>query len=390
MRQYERVASTRLTSGEGHYYFGYYDVPAYSPDERYHLVHRTGFCDRLPKPDDTAMIGLIDRQTGQFTALAETTAWNFQQGAMLQWSPLRPGEEILYNARVEGVCRGVRLDLRTGGMKLLELPIANVAAHGRDALSVSFGRMFAFRPGYGYAGAEDARRHIDAPHDDGVFRIDLETGAARLILSMQQIEAVVRPLSKGGAGKLLINHITFNPDGTRFVMLVRYFPEPGQKWGTSVLTANADGTGLQQLSDGFTMASHYHWRSPDTLLIYANGPAGHQLYEWKDRTEEKAVVDIGYFRGDGHCSYSPDREWILYDSYPDGNRMQHLYLHHRASGKQMTLGSYYAMPAEIDMRCDLHPRWSPSGKRISFDSTHEGSRQVYEMDLSDVIGTRGF
>lgn len=386
MRHYERVASTRLTSGEGHYYFGYYDVPAYSPDERYHLVHQTEFRDRLPKPDDRATIGLIDRQSGQFSALAETTAWNFQQGAMLQWNPHRPGEEILYNTRVEGVCRGVRHDLRTGGIKLLELPIASVAAHGRDALSVSFGRMFDFRPGYGYAGVKDMHSHIDAPLDDGVFRIDLETGVARLILSMQEIEAFVCPPSKGKVGKLLVNHITFNPDGTRFVMLVRSFPVPGKKWATSVITANADGTGLQQLSNGFTIASHYHWRSPDTLLIYANGPAGNQLYEWTDRTADKAVVDMGYFRSDGHCSYSPDREWILYDSYPDEYRMQHLYLHHRASGKQMTLGSYYAEPSEVDIRCDLHPRWSPSGKRISFDSTHEGSRQVYEMDLSSVIG----
>lgn len=32
-------------------------------------------------------------------------------------------------------------------------------------------------------------------------------------------------------------------------------------------------------------------------------------------------------------------------------------------------------------RCDLHARWNQTGDQIVFDSTHEGNRQVYVMDL---------
>jgi len=99
------------------------------------------------------------------------------------------------------------------------------------------------------------------------------------------------------------------------------------------------------------------------------------------------IVDANFFRQDGHCSYSPDRNWLLYDSYPDKDRMRHLYVYNIRKRHAVTLGSYHAPSASIaDIRCDLHPRWSRSGRLISFDSWHEGQRHVYCMDLREIIG----
>ncbi len=33
--------------------------------------------------------------------------------------------------------------------------------------------------------------------------------------------------------------------------------------------------------------------------------------------------------------------------------------------------------------CDLHPRWAQDGSTITFDSVHEGTRQIYALDVSD-------
>jgi Tol biopolymer transport system component len=35
-------------------------------------------------------------------------------------------------------------------------------------------------------------------------------------------------------------------------------------------------------------------------------------------------------------------------------------------------------------RTDLHPRWSRDGKLITFDSIHEGERQIYLVDVGSL------
>ena len=42
------------------------------------------------------------------------------------------------------------------------------------------------------------------------------------------------------------------------------------------------------------------------------------------------------------------------------------------------------MPNVItDVRCDLHPRWNRKGNAITFDSTHEGFRGIYRVELTE-------
>jgi hypothetical protein len=191
--------------------------------------------------------------------------------------------------------------------------------------------------------------------------------------------------------KLLINHITFNPSATRFVFLLRNFPAPGPRpkgqsaWRTVVFTAARDGSDLRLLVP-VGMASHYHWRDDATVVFYSDGPEGPQLYEITDAPNPKFVaLDPAFFKRDGHCSYSEDRRWMLYDSYPDAQRQQRLYLYDLKRRRGREIGAFHSPPAAItDVRCDLHPRWLPDG-RVSFDSTHEGHRAMYVADVAPVL-----
>ena len=89
----------KLIEDSGHFFFGYYDLHPWNATGTYHLCHRVPFMDRMPGATDRAELGAIRLSDHTFVPLAETRAWNFQQGAMLQWNPGSPDNEILYNIR---------------------------------------------------------------------------------------------------------------------------------------------------------------------------------------------------------------------------------------------------------------------------------------------------
>ena len=373
----------RLTPEQEHFFFGYYDNPAWNAGERYHLCQQVAFWDRLPAADDVARLGMIRLSDRRFTPFAETTAWNFQQGTMLQWHPRAPNDEVIFNRCVDGRFIGVIRNVHTGAERRLSRPVTNVAPTGAQALSVNFSRLFDFRPGYGYSNMPDPFSAVPAPDDDGVFLIDLATGESRLIISLAEIARLLPAVLHDG--KLCVNHLTFNTDGSRFVMLARTFPDADRPWWhTELFTADLSGGDVYRLP-GHGAASHYHWRDAEHLLIYSDAGGKMELYLLTDHTQHAEALDPAFFTRDGHCSYSPDRKWLLYDSYPINN-YRYLYLYDLEQQRPITLGAFYCSPliAE-DIRCDLHPRWSRSGAAISFDSIHEGFRGVYWMDVSTIV-----
>lgn len=372
---------TRISPAGAHCFFGYYDVPAFSGDGQYHLCHRVPFMDRLPAAADVATLGMIRLADASFTPFAETNAWNFQQGTMLQWSPTAPNDAVIFNRFADKQYVGVIHDLLTGTERVLPMPVATVDPQGRYALSISFSRVFDFRPGYGYANAPDPYAAEQHPAADGVFRVDLETGETTLLFSYADL---ARALPEMANGKIVVNHITFNPDGTRFLMLVRDFLEVGATdWGTAFLTAGIDG-GDVRVHAGNHMVSHYHWRDPRTVLTYARLDKGEHLYLVDDATGDTTVIDPGFFTFDGHCSFSPNRKWLLYDSYPWEQR-RHLFLYDLQRGIPYEVGVFADPYPPDDIRCDLHPRWDRAGTRISFDAVHEGFRGIYLMDVSSLV-----
>jgi hypothetical protein len=379
----------RLSAAHEQVFFGYYDVPAVDAAGKRHLAHRVPFRDRLPTAADEAELGTYALDgTGGFRPFARTRAWNFQQGAMLQWLGDGSGRVFYNEVRPDGRdYRGVLHDLQTGAKTPTDRALANVSRDGRWGLGVDFDRMHDFRPGYGYALRDDPRADVKHPADDGVWVCDLRTGRSRLVLSLAALYAAVQGSSPLWEEKLLINHITFNPSATRLVLLLRNFPSTAPRpkgqpaWRTAVFTVARDGTDLRPLiAPG--MASHYHWRDDATIVFWSDGPQGAQLYEITDTPGPRfTALDPGFFKRDGHCSYAADGRWMLYDSYPDAQRRQSLWVYDLRQRQPRELGQFLSPKVPvIDIRCDLHPRWLPDG-RVSFDSTHEDFRGLYVADL---------
>lgn len=384
----------RLSPCDGQFFFGYYDLPAADASGR-HLCHQVAFRDRFPTPTDKAELGWLqlpvegDNCPRVFHPFASTLAWNFQQGSMLQWLPTP--DTCLYNTFTDGHFGCCIHNVVSGTQRHLPLPVANVAQDGSRALCVNMPRIFDFRPGYGCEELPDANAAVPAPGDDGVSLLDTSTGDHRLLLSIAEIVDFLAAEGEDIIGrKVVINHITFNPSANRYLFLLRSMDK--WPWITWLLTADTNGGGLRH-HNAFGSASHYHWRNDREMLFYMRvNPEKLELLLVDDETDERTLIDTGYFLSDGHCSYSPGGRWLLYDSYPDGStadQLRSLYLYSLDQKRGFTLGRFRSAtytPETVDLRCDLHPRWMPDGKSITFDSIHEGFRAVYWMDVSGIVG----
>ena len=113
---------------------------------------------------------------------------------------------------------------------------------------------------------------------------------------------------------------------------------------------------------------------------------GNHFYTIDVNTNETRIVGADVLPQDGHCSYSPDRKWVLNDTYPDKARMQWLMLYRPDTGRRYDLNQFHSPPAFTGpFRCDLHPRWDRTGTKVCIDGSHEPQRQLYVLDVSEVV-----
>ena len=364
---------TILTPDDGyHYFFGYYDLPATDLSGR-HLCHRVSFMDRMQEATDVAELGYV--KDGIFTGFAKTTAWNFQQGALLQFHPTK-SDTVYYNSVENGVFCTVEQDLCTGAKRCTDRPAAAISADGKWGLGIQFGRVFAFRPGYGYAGLTDPYADVCAPAEDGVFLIDMETGRSRLLVSYAQMQ---EPAGFDPDKKILVNHINFAYDSDRYAMLVRDFPTPEkQGWSTTLMVGNRRGDIKSVLKN--TFVSHYRWANERELVVYCTIDEKPSMYLIDTESGAWRELDTPYFCRKGiadiHCNLLRDGKYIIGDGYPiEGYR--YLIAYNRESGaSKVLLGAFSVAPPVVDVRCDLHARFSADGRFVTYDTTENGKRQI--------------
>jgi len=376
-----------ITRGPKFHWFGYYDKLQFDPTCRYALGMEVDFEHRSPKPDDVISIGMVDlKENDRWIKLGESSAWCWQQGCMLQW---RPGSknEIVFNDRQDDrfICHV--LNVKIGKKRTLPYPFYTLSPDGHTAVAPDFRRIQDMRPGYGYAGLPDPHADDLAPKDSGIFRLDLETGHQKLIISIAEVAKIPNPHADFTGAKHYFNHLLFNPDGSRFIFLHRWRINGKGGFGTRMLTAQPDGSDIRVVDD-YGRTSHFIWRDTRHILAWAWHPShGNDFYLYEDGTRKVEVVGKDIMTQNGHCSYLPSNKWILNDTYPDKQRKQNVYLYNVDTRKKIPLGGFYLPPQyKGEWRCDTHPRFSPDGRSVIIDSPHGGNgRQMHLIDISKIV-----
>ena len=380
----EDFVARPITQGPKHHFFGYYGICPWNSTGQYHLCLQSDFHDRPPAAGDTAVVGLVEMATGKFEGVAETRAWNLQQGSMLHWLPTAPDRLITYNAREDDRFVGIVQDIHSGQKRILPHPISAMTRHGRQALGLNYARLKSLRPVVGYAGLQDPFADQNHPAEDGVYTMDTQTGEARVLVSYEEARAFLSSYEEVQARKIWFNHTIINRDDTRVAFVVRYRDETREIRHTVLLSASMDGGDLRIVTD--LGASHFDWLTEELIFGWVTMKEGQKYYLINDRTGEYRAVRPDILTKNGHCSFTRDGTWLLTDEYPDENSRQALLLWNMVEERLVVLGRFHSPePFRGEIRCDLHPRWSRDERQVSFDSIHGGSRQVYVVDAAEAV-----
>lgn len=359
-------------------FFGYYDKsPENSEGLMLALISRRATSE-LPSSQEKVDLVVFDKGWQPLFHIP-VSAYNWQQGCRSHWltddlfilndfSPDK-GCYVAYVYSVSGQCVS----------KTFEKPVQD--SFGKEYfISLSYQRLLTLRPDYGYRNlATLTASELNDLEHDGLWRIDYETGDSLLLTSIADV-CKIRPSPEFQRAVHKVNHVMISPDGQRFIFMHRYLV--GQRRFDRLLLANADSGELELLSN-YGMVSHCFWADLNTVLGYMRGPNGKDGYwlvnvntgEFKPLLQDKLAP-----YGDGHPHVHGD--WFVTDTYPDKARMQHLLLCNWKTGQVKEIGEFFhGFEFQGECRCDLHPRFSPDGRSVYFDSVFSGKRLLYRMEL---------
>ncbi len=307
-------------------------------------------------------------------------AYNWQQGARAQWIS---NDNFIFNKYddIDNRYIAIVYSVKTGSeVKRFELPVQD-AFRSDYFLSINYSRVMSVRPDYGYRNLEGlASEQLHNLEDDGIWRVDYDTGRMKLIKTLESICQIKKQ-------KLFsecfheINHIMISPNGQFAIFIHRYYYKKRRFDRLFLLDIKSEK--LKLLADN-EMVSHCCWVDTKTIFGYLRGPGGLDGYWLIDCVTgefSRFSNHLLEMYGDGHPHCLGNK--FVTDSYPDKSRMQHLFWGDLKTGEVIELGCYkHGFDFSGECRCDLHPRLSPDGKRVYFDSVFSGKRQLYYQDIS--------
>jgi hypothetical protein len=376
----EEWAGVDIMTGET--YFGYYDKSPWSNSDEAFLLHNKPY-------NNVVKLKLLRKDISKVIEIGESEAWTYQQGSMLQWLTNNDSDNIIYNYKKDTILGCIIYNIKNHEKRFIPWPIQCIHPSGNYAYSLNYLRLLLMNSEYGYVLKVDNFNENNCNQEnDGIWLLDLKSGKEKLIITIANL-LTIQPREDMYNSDHGINHILVSPDGNRIIFIHRWITKYNKRI-SRLYTSRFDGDRLKLLLDN-DMVSHYCWLDNHNILTYAstnNQGDGYYIIDcYQDQISSVISNDIKSY-GDGHPSIAPIGRWIITDTYPNKARVRKLLLWNINDGRIIEIGSFYSpLKYEGGLRCDLHPRWDHSGKYVSIDSTHEGVRKSYVIDVSAIISS---
>jgi hypothetical protein len=408
------------TPVDASYFFGFHDISPWSADDQKLLLHRyRGNPHIFSTNPPSADIVVWDPATDEMNKIGETTTWNLQQGARAQWVP-GDNAKVAFNCVVDGLPAAEIVSLDGKVRRTMPFTISAIAPDGSFALSPHFGRLGRYWRAYGYQGFSDVPGLDDlAPSSDGIWRVDIGSRTCSLLISIAALRKYGRQDHE--TATRFVTHVSFNPSGSRIVFFERQISQDGGLF-SRLFTAYSDGSNLAIIAE--EKVSHFDWLDDDTLMVWMRtsalpiaslrnrgwlaNPMLSPLVKIARRVrgrvkatllrESYYELNVNYpfvgkpfeatlFCDDGHPQVSPDRRWIVIDTYPNKRGHIPVMLYDRSERQRFDIADIQADPSitDSDYKCDFHPRWNRNGTLIAGDISENGRRSLIIIDARPAL-----
>jgi hypothetical protein len=387
----------QISQGPNHHFFGYIghvqNIP-WNESGRYILALRTAFMDHLPEGHEPADVVLIDTDDAyKVRKVDESRGWNPQQGTMFYWNPLQQDSQFFFNDRdpdtgeVFTVLYDIDVGERVREYRFEGRPIGNggVMQGGGWFAGINYARMARLRPVTGYKGATDWTEGVLHPANDGVFKVDTESGERSLLVSFEQMAGLIRETEPHiDELALFVNHTLWNREGDRLFFFARAGWTGNEKYPriNVPFVVNVDGTGLRRLQT--FIGGHPEW------------DFGHRMIGAVDERQVIFDVDRDLVVGqlgnkevfpnpEGDIALSPAGDWFI-NGHKNRQLAKNFYtVYQRSTGRYYrSQGFNIGQWISGDLRQDPSPAWNRRGDKIlvpGIVGEDEPTRQLFVISL---------
>jgi hypothetical protein len=341
-----------------------------------------------------------------------TDAWSWEQGSRTQWLS---DYELIYNVKIQDAIKSKIYNIKKNSFNLMENSFYSFNKYNQF-LEINYLRLWQLWKSYGYK-TEKGKILDKKPKDDGVYIWDLDNNR-RLYLSIYEAVKICK-LDKVDKYFFLC-HPTFNPSGDKFVCILRFFNDSNNLISYLILCDVKNQSNKVIIQE---KVSHFEWINDDDIIVWSRKintkisnlrsskffekflfenlkkllnifPVSfkskiltNSYYQINTNNAYKSFKIEGILNEDGHPQLSPNKRFIIYDTYSNTKNFQKLLLYDLLTKKNYEIGEFCLAQylTNINLKYDLHPRWDNSGYLISIDSSHENSRQTYVINIENLI-----
>lgn len=407
------------TEGDNSHFFGFHDISPWNETEEYLLFHQTKKDDiKFREEEDFINVGFYCFSENKFHIVDKTNSWNWQQGSRLQWID---NYSFIYNTSSEGKIISKIYNVKTKKTRQLDFPVYSYNKASNLGLTYNFHRLSKYWKGYGYVSGKFLKidnNDVPLPSDDGIFIYDFKTEQIKLLFSFNDIFNASDKSVNEDVPRF-VTHATFNKTGTKFAFFERFHTNDGALYSRFYVYDFK----LKKLSFiGEGKYSHFDWKTDDEIMIWSRSSKSlmnkmskkglfnlpllkqsikfirklnpslkskitNEFYRLYDVSQSpKLIGSVGkdIIKSDGHPMFSKtDNNIFINDTYPELDNKQELMLFDIKNNKRTNLMKF-SVPEkflDLDLKCDLHPRFNNKANRVCVDSAHTGKRQMYILEL---------